>query len=299
MLPHKLSKIGIKGSLFGWIKSFLTKRRQRVRVNSCLSDWVTVGSGVPQGTILGTTLFLLYINDITSNIKSDCKLYADDCVLYRVIKNDNDRLTFQDDLNKLCQWSDKWKLKFNISTCKIMHLGLKHMSCDHSYYMYEKELSITKEEKYLGVIITNNLSWSSHVNSLASDASRKLGIIARVFIKCNRQVKCNLYKQIILSKLDYCSTVWDPYCVGHIKVLEKVQKRAARVVLGKWDIDYKLVLNELKWLSLHKRRTYLRNVLCYKIINNLIDLPFENCFMLRQGRHLRYCHSHTLEGKFA
>ena len=88
-----------------------------------------------------------------------------------------------------------------------MHLGLKHMSCDYSYYMYGKELSITKEEKYLGVIITNNLSWSSHVNSLASDASRKLGITARVFNKCNRQVKCNLYKQIILSKLDYCSTV--------------------------------------------------------------------------------------------
>ena len=299
ILLHKLSKIGIKGSLFRWIKSFLTKRRQRVRVNSCLSDWVTVGSGVPQGTILGTTLFLLYINDITSNNKSDCKLYADDCVLYRVIKNDNDRLTFQDDLNKLCQRSDEWKLKFNISKCKIMHLGLKHMSCDYSYYMYGKELSITKEEKYLGVIITNNLSWSSHVNSLASDASRKLGIIARVFNKCNRQVKCNLYKQIILSKLDYCSNVWDPHCVGHIKVLEKVQKRAARVVLGKWDIDYKLVLNELKWLSLHKRRTYLRNLTCYKIINNLIDLPFENCFMLRQGRHLRYCHSHTLQVKFA
>ena len=81
-----------------------------------------------------------------------------------------------------------------------MHLGLKHMSCDYSYYMYGKELSITKEEKYLGVIITNNLSWSRHVNSLASDASRKLGIIARVFNKCNRQVKCNLYKQIVLSR---------------------------------------------------------------------------------------------------
>ena len=105
--------------------------------------------------------------------------------------------------------------------------------------------------------------------------------------------------KLYYQKLDYCSTVWDPHCVGHIKVLEKVQKRAARVVLGKWDIDYKLVLNELKWLSLHKRHTYLRNLTCYKIINNLIDLPFENCFMLRQGRHLRYCHSHTLEVKFA
>lgn len=154
-------------------------------------------TGVPQGTILGPTMFLLYINDISDNLQSSCKLYADDCVIYRVINNQSDACALQNDLDKLCEWSNKWQLYFNTEKCKVMHVTRKRNPYIYKYYMYGKLLEVIKEEKYLGVTINDSLTWSSHINVIARDANRKLGVIYRGFKNCS-------------NNIDYWCSVWDP-----------------------------------------------------------------------------------------
>ena len=127
----KLKGVGIDGQVWTWIKGFLTNRQQRVVVKGVCSEWRRVWSGVPQGSVLGPTLFLVYINDLLSGLNSEGKLFADDVKLYRKVMCPEDRENLQDDLCKLAEWSDKWMLEFNKEKCKVMHIGKKN-TC-HQY----------------------------------------------------------------------------------------------------------------------------------------------------------------------
>jgi hypothetical protein len=124
-LKSKLHFYGVRGQTLKWIDAFLSNRRQRVILNGACSDWSLVKSGVPQGSVLGPLLFLLYINDIGDGVESNLRLFADDCVLYRAIKNTNDSIKLQNDLNKLANWGIKWQMKFNVQKCFIMKLSQK------------------------------------------------------------------------------------------------------------------------------------------------------------------------------
>ena len=119
-LIHKLHYYGIRGDLLQWIESFLTNHTQRVVVNGTCSSPRGVTSGVPQGSVLGPILFLIYINDITSNIDSQLRLFADDCLFYRPINSPAGYKTFQDDLYKLSVWADVWQMRFNVKKCCIL-----------------------------------------------------------------------------------------------------------------------------------------------------------------------------------
>ena len=143
------------------------------------------------------------------------------------------------------------------------------------------------------------MSWSEHVNYIVKEASKKLGIIRRVFADSDMTVKEQLYKQLILSKLEYCGNVWDPYLLGQQQSLERIQKRAARIILSNWDVCYADALNELNWPSLHTRRLANRQILCYKILNGLIDIPASYYFQFRHCRDFRSTHEYQLQGKFA
>ena len=116
-LLHKLHHYGIRGQLNTWIASFLKTRQQRVVVDGAHSEWVHVDSGVPQGTVLGPMLFLAHINDLPAAINKDtkCRLFADDCLLYRPIETQQDQITLQQDLDCIQQWADGWGMRFNAS----------------------------------------------------------------------------------------------------------------------------------------------------------------------------------------
>ena len=129
-VPHqrlllKLSQFGIKGNIMRWIESFLTSRTQQVVLEGATSNQVHVTSGVPQGTVLGPLLFLIYINDIENNIDSQLRLFADDCLLYRVIKSARDCVNLQNDISQLCDWESTWHMTFNSSKCFVMHMSHK------------------------------------------------------------------------------------------------------------------------------------------------------------------------------
>ena len=162
-VPHtrlikKLNAHGIGNSLCSWICDWLTERKQRVVINGESSRWLEVNSGVPQGSVLGPTLFLIYINDLDCGLKSKIAKFADDTKLGGKANNLVDCENIQSDLDRLTQWSEKWQMKFNTDKCKVMHIGSQNIKYD--YKMNDKILQKVREEKDLGVIINNDLKTS-------------------------------------------------------------------------------------------------------------------------------------------
>ena len=156
----KLKEYGISEILVRWVREFLSNRKQRVVIGDNSSCWEDVISGVPQGSVLGPLLFTIFINDLPRNIKSTAKLYADDCKLIGVIKDQSDTISLQNDINRLQEWASTWQMSFNYDKCKVMHFGKKNVN--NIYEMRDKLgtthiIEKTESERNLGVIITNNL----------------------------------------------------------------------------------------------------------------------------------------------
>jgi len=158
LLLSKLQYYGIAGQLLGWISSFLSGRTQRVVCGGQSSDPVNVASGVPQGSVLGPLLFLLFINDITHHLSSTCRLYADDCILYRCIDSQSDIDALQEDLKQLEIWEEIWNMKFNIDKCMVLHVTLKRNPILSEYSLHGHNLKTVSKAKYLGVLLDSRLS---------------------------------------------------------------------------------------------------------------------------------------------
>ena len=232
-LTHKLNYYGIRRELLQWIQSFLTNRTQRVVVDGTYSSPCSVTSGVPQGSVLGPVLFLIYINDITSNIHSQLRLFADDCLIYRPINSPEDHTILQNDLLKLSIWANIWQMKFNVKKCCILKVSTLRTTRNFTYIMYSIPLQVVEQHHYLGVLLNNKLSWIPHIHLICNKANRLLGLLRRNLYHCPSYLKEHAYKQIVLPSTDYCSTIWDPYQQTSIHKLEMIQHRAARFVLNK------------------------------------------------------------------
>ena len=158
LLKSKLFGCGLGGKTLKWIDSFLSYRQQRVVVNGAKSDGAPVLSGVPQGTVLEHLLFSLYINDISTDIDSEIRLFADDCVCYREIKDTEDILKLQKDIDQLGCWARKWGMRFQPVKCNMMEITRKQIKKIHASYTLEgKVLENVESIKYLWVNITNDL----------------------------------------------------------------------------------------------------------------------------------------------
>ena len=143
----------------------MTHRLQRVVVNGTYSDWLSVRSGVPQGSVLGPLLFLLYIDDLHNIVRhSKLKLYADDVPLYREIKSEADCQLLQEDLDQICSWANKWQLRLNASKCEALLISNKRKAISFEYFVNHSPLAWRSTVKYLGVLLRSNLSWSTTVN---------------------------------------------------------------------------------------------------------------------------------------
>ena len=160
---HKLKSFGINGVLYEWFCSYLTGRKQCVIIEGDLSDWCDVASGVPQGSILGPLLFLMYINDMVEELSesTNIALFADDAKIYSKIKSSNDHQALQRNLSKLEDWSNLWKLKFNSNKCKVLRRVLKH---DSVYRMNDEILENVTSFNDLGVLIIKDLDWQAHIH---------------------------------------------------------------------------------------------------------------------------------------
>ena len=222
-LLNKLQAYGIRGKIYNWIKDFLTDRKQRVVLNGISSDWTTVTSGIPQGSVLGPVLFLIFINDLPEVVENYIKLFADDTKLYARVGTDYQRNSLQKDIDSVMNWSDRWQLRFNTSKCKHLHLGPETNS---QYQMEGRTLERTPEEKDLGVTVDETLKFQSHISTSVKKANRKLGFIYRTFTCLDKDMFLNLYKSLVRPHLEYGSTVWSVLYKKDAISIENVQRRA-------------------------------------------------------------------------
>ena len=256
-VPHKRLEIqlkahGIRGTLLNWIDEWLSGRQQRVILNGCKSEWKEVISGVPQGSVLGPLLFIIFVNSIESDIKSKVLKFADDIKVVRVIEGCHDKDIFQSDLNTLFKWSEDWQMKFNLSKCKVMHTG--KMVSQHTYQMDGQELGQIDKEKDLGIIVHSKLSSRDQVLEARKRALRMLGAINRNVSYKSEEVVTKLYCAYVRPHLEYCVQAWSPTYEKDCWLLERVQKRATKMIQGLSCLPYEDRLERLGMFSLRFRR---------------------------------------------
>ena len=230
-------------------------RTQHVVLEGVSSSSISVTSGVPQGTVLGPLLFILYLNDILEGISSQVRLLADNCILYREINTLNDCQDLQKDINTLCNWESKWQMKFNIDKCHIMHVTHKRNLLLMTYNMNGRSIEVTASHTYLGIGMNTKLSWAEHISNTVSKANKVLGFLRRSLYSCSPFVKETAYKSLVTPRQEYCSSIWDTYHQEYENKLESVQRRAARLVCK--DIRRQShasdMLRDLNWKTLEDR----------------------------------------------
>ena len=240
-IPHqrlmtKLWNYGIRGSTHAWIKSFLLGCTQIVVVDGEGLGWVPVESGIPQGTVLGLVLFLSFFNDLPKAIKSNVRLFTDDCVVYSQVKSDSDCAILQHDLDSLENWENQWCMSFNATKCNTTAITRKHKLILYPYTLHNQILDTVEKATYLGVELSGDLTWADHINKSCVKANKQLAFLRRNLRINTMHVKETAYKGLVRPILEYCSPVWDPYpikkCTNNI---EKVQRRAAWFVFNRYD----------------------------------------------------------------
>ena len=271
--------MGVGGNLLLWLASFLSDRKQRVKINQKFSPWANVTSGVPQGSVLGPILFLIFINDLPGMIKSSCKLFADDSKLYGPVKDNRDKDILQDDLNRCAEWEKKWNMEFHPDKCKILHFGTNNKQ--HSYNMNGHSIAPHSEEKDLGVTITNSLKWETHVSNCVKKGNRMVGMIKKTFSYMNQDMFLCLYKALVRPMLEYCTEVWNPYLEKDIKALENVQRRATKLVPNISKLSYDDRLRSLKLYPLRDRRLRGDMITVFKMMNGMVDINKDKIIPLK------------------
>ena len=260
-VPHrrligKLEAYGIDGSLLSWISSFLMGRIQKVSVNGSLSSSKPVLSGIPQGSVLGHLLFVIYINDLPDKLCSSSLMFADDTKVFREICSENDLECHQRDLACLEKWSDTWMLKFHPEKCKILTVGkLENIQRAYPYRLMEVQLEHVFEEKDLGIIIDTDLTFDVHVSEKIKKANNMLGLIRRSLCCLNADILLPLYKAFVRHLLEYGAPVWSGRLKrSQIRAIEKIQMRATEMIEGMSYIDYGERLELLRLPTLSYRR---------------------------------------------
>ena len=252
-LLHKLKAYGRDGNLCKWIEHFLLSRKQRVVVNGKLSDWITVLSGIPQGSVLGTILFVIFINDLPELVLSTANIFADDTKLFHRILSPDDHHQMQEDLNRLVKWSDNWKLGLNEGKCKVLHLGNYNPQLE--YQMKGTILTTDTSEKDLGVTIDKELKFHQHIASAVKKASRMLGLVKATFTCLDGITVPRLFTAMVRPHMEYGNVIWSPRYISDCLELEKLQRRATKLVPSLRSLPYEERIQKLRLPSLiHRRR---------------------------------------------
>jgi Reverse transcriptase (RNA-dependent DNA polymerase)/Endonuclease-reverse transcriptase len=293
----KLKAVGITGLLFKCIESFLSDRKQCVQIEAAQSRYLPVISGVPQGSVLGPFLFLLFINDLPEILDESfyCKLFADDLKAYSDFSLVDDNHKFQCALNRLLEWSDRWQLNFSVGKCgSLLIRGNSNFIDTQDLFIGDNTLNAFDSVKDLGVFVDSRLDFSVHIDKTISKAKQRVYLLLKSFK--NRDVKLMIFafKVYILPLLMYCSPIWSPVKLGDIDRIENVQRSFTKKLNGLKEKSYseRLLICDLPSLELRRIRDDL--VLCFKIVNNLIDLDVKSFFQFEKSVHCTRGHMYKL-----
>ena len=273
-------------------------------VGGANSELQPVISGVPQGSVLGPLLFNFYINDISQVplTAGTMSLYADDMMLYRVIRSQIDFLALQADVDCLSVWSDENRLNFNTAKCKYMVISRKKQPTLPSSSIVINNSPLTRVEsyKYLGVWITCRLSWSLQVEEVCKKARRHIGVLYRKFYQhASNKTFLRLYLTYIRPHLEYAVAVWDPHQQGLINSLESVQRFALKASTRNWKASYDTLINICNVPTLEERRHCLKLSILYQIFNGHISIPSARVERRSLQRELRNSSSLMLNQRSA
>ena len=269
-VPHKkllkkLRKYGISGDLLNWIQNWLTKRKQRVVINGEESEYLYVTSGVPQGSVLGPLLFLIFIDDLDETVKNSIlSKFADDSKVggaANKLKTCEDR---QIELDDMYGWGSENEMEFNINKCKVIHAGSANVN--FQYKMNGVNLESVDSYKDLGIYISNNLKVEKQCKEAYKKANMQLGFISRNFQFKSKDIILPLYKSIVRPHLEYAVQAWSPYYQKDIDLLERIQHRATKLIPNLRQKSYEERLESLGLTTLKTRRLRGQLIQAFKII---------------------------------
>ena len=291
-LLSKLKSFGITGNLLSWFSDYLHNRCQRVVINGKQSDLVFISAGVPQGSILGPLLFLIYINDIVNDINCTIKLFADDTSLY--VEVDSPGLTanlINDNLSKIHEWSKKWLVNFNPTKTVTMTVSKKlHKPIHPSLLMNNTSLTEVTCHKHLGVSFSSNGSWTDHIQYIIGKSSKKLSLLRNLKFIIDRKSLQTIYYTFIRPLLEYGDIVWDNITLGQSQMLENIQLEAARIVTGATKLtSHDRLYIETSWDPLVVRRRKHKIIHFHKIVHGHCPSYLTN---ILPARHLNI-HTHN------
>ena len=281
-LLTKLEHHGIRGDLLRWITSFLRDRTYKVRVNGAFSDQFEVRSGVPQGSVLGPLLFLVYIMDLGWNIQSKISFFADDTKIYSDPLSDG--YSLHRDLQVLDEWTQIWQLPLNTAKCTVLHIGANNPMND--LRLNNTSLVKVTQQKDLGVIISNDLKWVTHIAKVVKKANVIIALIRRAFQDKSPETILKLYKSHVRPILEYANSIWSPYYVKDIEILERVQRRITKIPDQLKNKPYEERLRLLDLTSLAARRQRGDLIETYKILTGHYSVHLQ-LFVLNENNNLR------------
>ena len=267
-LIHKLKNKGISGKLLAWLANYLTNRKQRVVIKGQGSNWHSNTAGVPQGSILGPLLFLIYVDDIVKNIDSQILLFADDTSLLEIITDPN--ISFpriNNDLEKLSNWANTWLVKFNPKKTKYIIFSKKLTKTAYPpLILHGNHITKVRSHCQLGIVLQEDMHWNDHITKICESAGKRLSAMIRISDKIDKQTKLAIYLSFIRPTLEYGSAIFDNMSQDMEKSLESIQRRAALIITSAYKCTkHELLLKELGLSSLSQRRTYFKLVLFYKM----------------------------------
>lgn len=307
-LIFKLQQFGIGGNLLNWFQDYLNERKQKVVINNVSSSVIGINAGVPQGSVLGPLMFLIYINDITSVVSSPIRLFADDTTIFLTVDKSGENITanrLNDDLRKIEDWANQWLVTFSPPKSKTMTFTRKVNEVDHPDLIFcNSVLQSVDTHKHLGITLANNLKWDTHIHQICSKAKQIINMMKAVKYKIDRKSLETLYLYFCRPILEYGNIVFINCEQKYVDSLESLQLEAARIVVGAIKgTSHNALYNEIGWETLASRRSHKQLSVFHKIINgespeylqNHIPNLVKNInrYNVRNSNNLRLPHCNT------
>jgi retron-type reverse transcriptase len=298
LLIEKLSNYGIKGITLEWFKSYLGNRAQAVNINATLSDFKNIDIGIPQGSILGPLLFIIFVNSLSNSVDCKCTMYADDTTLL-CTANDSSTLQskLQCNLSKIADWFKKNNLTLNIKKTKFMVFGTRRVLenfKDVSLYYNNDSIERVDVFKYLGVTFDPIMDWSDHINGMSSCISKRCGVIRRVKPYIPKDTLIMLANAIVMPNFDYCNTVWSNCSAELSNSLQILHNRLARIILSA-DIRTPIddMMSTLHWNKLNDRWFNYMATLTFKCLKGMAPGYLSSQFTFMHDTHSKGTRSQT------
>ena len=292
-LLQKVAAYGVRGDLLSWLTDFLNSRFQRVGVEDSLSGEISVLSGVPQGSVLGPTLFLLFINDLPkiftgSNII--CKLFADDVKIYCEANpsSGSSNVCLQSALDLVSEWSERWQLGLAAHKCLVFTINDRGKTPPSKVYIINNHtLHSVRTIRDLGIEVDSRLRYEPHVNIIIHRAAVISRLLRISLVSTDWRILKLAFCTFVRPILEYGSQVWNPHCRYLIDRIERIQKKFTRFIPSVSGLSYKSRLEFLGLQSLEKRRLIADLVFCYKLINHLVNTSMSLTLALPNNYSMR------------